>query len=225
MKKISLAIVLSMFFAVAYAQKDVTRFLGIPVDGKKSDMVSKLIAKGFQLDMKFGALVGEFNGTDVHVFVGTNNNKVCRIMVCDQNVIDEASIKIRFNNLCRQFKKNTKYKSFIDYIIPDEENISYEMLVNKKRYEAVFYQEPAEIDTIAIAEKVWSELLTKYTEEQLKQPTEELFSELNKHIAISLLECYRKKPVWFMISEMEGEGYYITMFYDNEYNRASGEDL
>ena len=33
-----------------------------------------------------------------------------------------------------------------------------------------------------------------------------------------------KKPVWFMISENYGQ-YYITMFYDNEYNRANGEDL
>lgn len=32
------------------------------------------------------------------------------------------------------------------------------------------------------------------------------------------------KPVWFMISEHYGK-YYITMFYDNEYNRANGEDL
>ena len=33
-----------------------------------------------------------------------------------------------------------------------------------------------------------------------------------------------KKPVWFTISEFSGK-YYITMFYDNEYNRANGEDL
>lgn len=33
-----------------------------------------------------------------------------------------------------------------------------------------------------------------------------------------------KKPVWFMISESYGE-YYITMYYDNEYNKANGEDL
>ena len=33
-----------------------------------------------------------------------------------------------------------------------------------------------------------------------------------------------KKPVWFMISKYLNM-YYITMFYDNEYNRANGEDL
>ena len=30
--------------------------------------------------------------------------------------------------------------------------------------------------------------------------------------------------VWFMIVEHAGE-YYITMYYDNEYNHADGEDL
>ena len=39
-----------------------------------------------------------------------------------------------------------------------------------------------------------------------------------------LYERALKKSVWFMISEIYGK-YYITMFYDNEYNRADGEDL
>lgn len=43
---------------------------------------------------------------------------------------------------------------------------------------------------------------------------------LNKHTFEKII----KKPVWFMISEYYGK-YYITMFYDNEYNRANGEDL
>ena len=33
-----------------------------------------------------------------------------------------------------------------------------------------------------------------------------------------------KKVVWFMISEHYGK-YYISMFYDNEYNHSDGEDL
>lgn len=38
------------------------------------------------------------------------------------------------------------------------------------------------------------------------------------------LELITKKAVWFRICENYGE-YYITMFYDNEYNHANGEDL
>lgn len=33
-----------------------------------------------------------------------------------------------------------------------------------------------------------------------------------------------KKAVWFMINERLGK-YCITMYYDNEYNNANGEDL
>lgn len=39
-----------------------------------------------------------------------------------------------------------------------------------------------------------------------------------------MMDSLKNKPVWFMISEHFGK-YYITMFYDNEYNRANGEDL
>ena len=72
------------------AQTDVTKFLGIPVDGNKSDMMIKLISKGFtQSPYAEGVLTGKFNGIDVNVHIATNNDKVCRIMVCDANTIDE----------------------------------------------------------------------------------------------------------------------------------------
>lgn len=49
MKKF-LSVVLMLTLSVAmYAQKDVTKFLGIPVDGTKSAMIQKLKAKGFYL--------------------------------------------------------------------------------------------------------------------------------------------------------------------------------
>lgn len=59
-------------FAI-FAQYDVTKFLGIPVDGPKSEMIRKLKAKGFKLK-RVGddeVLNGRFNGTDVSVFIST----------------------------------------------------------------------------------------------------------------------------------------------------------
>ena len=38
----------------------------------------------------------DYNNSDVHIFIATNNNKVYRIMLCDANYQDEANIKIRF---------------------------------------------------------------------------------------------------------------------------------
>ena len=61
-------------------------------------------------------------------------------MVCEANRYSATDIRIRFNNLYRQFLKNQKYMSLdlrkTNYAIPEDEDISYEMLVNKKRYEA-----------------------------------------------------------------------------------------
>ena len=211
---------------VGMAQNDVTKFLGIPVDGNKSDMISKLKSKGFkQSPYDEDVLTGKFNGMDVNVYIYTNNNKVCRIMVCDVNTIDETNIKIRFNRLCDQFNNNSNYINLLgeDQKIKEHEDILYEMLVNKKRYEAIFYQVP---DTTAASytENFQSMIFSKYSKEQLENPSEEITQDLIEMIAMYALDKATKKTVWFMISEFYGE-YYITMYYDNEYNRANGEDL
>lgn len=209
MKKILAAISAFILSTSLYAQ-EVTKFLGIPVDGTKAEMIQKLKAKGFTSNAyDRNILEGEFNGEKVNIHVVTNNNKVYRIMVCDKNSIDETSIKIRFNNLCRQFKNNDKYMPAIEeeQTLSDDENISYEMTVNKKRYEAVFYQLPSLGEMIKIKD-TWLNMTEEERKENVKESLKEIVS----------------RCVWFMISEFHGE-YYISMFYDNEYNRANGEDL
>ena len=200
-----------------YAQQDVTKFLGIPVDGSKSEMIQKLKAKGYT-SSPLDVLVGEFNGADVNILVVTNNNKVYRIMICDVNNIDERAIQIRFNRLCEQFVNNSKYSSLPleEYMIPDDEDISYEITVHKKRYEAVFYQKT---DETFMAKQIEA-AFPQYTKEQLANPSEELRAEIVNFVT----QYISKKAVWFMINERLGK-YCITMYYDNEYNNANGEDL
>ena len=208
-----------------YAQKDVTQFLGIPVDGHKSEMIKKLKGKGFTISpYNKDVLVGEFNGTDVNIHIATNNNKVCRIMVSDANTMDEASIRIRFNKLCQQFQDNKKYMSLAtsDYEIPENEDISYEITVKNKQYDALFYQQPAELDSTTIAKEFQDFLSTKYTIKELSNLTEE---DVQKEAARYALDKTTKKAVWFRIFKYSYGKYYISMYYDNEYNRASGEDL
>lgn len=228
MKRILFFCIMAISAISVFAQKDVTTFLGIPVDGFKSEMKQKLVSKGF-VPKRVGAnelLEGEFNGTDVHVYIATNNNKVYRIMLCDANTQNEADIKIRFNKLVSQFENNKRYISFDTFTLSDEENISYEMTVNKKKYEAVFYQRPdmEKVDTLALQEKVRNELLSKYTEDELKNPSEEIAKEIQDTAMKISAEMVLMKPVWFCISEIYGK-YYISMYYDNEYNHANGEDL
>ena len=176
MRKIFSIIVLLVASVTLFAQSDVTKFLGIPVDGFKPDMIRKLKEKGFvsiEYDKNI-ILEGEFNGVDVNVFVVTNNNKVYRIMVCDAKTISETDIRIRFNNLCRQFANNSKYTTPIlasvdDYIISEDEDISYEMAVKNKRYEAIFYQKPDPIAQQKDFENYKKTISDAYTEEELKE--------------------------------------------------------
>ena len=183
MKKLLFLTVSFLLSIAAQAQKDVTRFLGIPVDGTKFEKIRKFTEKRFRSKpYESDVLMGEFNGRNVEIHVVTNNNKVYRIVIVDANTVDERSIQIRFNDLCRQFENNDKYIVLQSDRIPDSEDISYEIIVHKKQYQAAFCQKSTG-DNVDL-----------------------------------------KKSVWFMITHLYGK-YGIAIFYDNEYNRADGEDL
>lgn len=225
LKKIVCLLILIIIPIESYSQKDVTRFLDIPVDGFKSEMVQQLKSKGFTFNpfsKDKDILDGEFNGTDVNIYIGTNNNKVWRIAVFDVNPNDATNIKIRFNNLIQQFVNNERYTTQADstiakYTIPKDEDISYEIAVNKKRYEAVFYQKSLKYDSLIKESAI---LLAKGTlndkeNEQLKIILSEAMEESLKQL---------NKQVWFMIKEDYGK-YKIVIFYENEYNKANGSGL
>ena len=233
MKKLFL--MLMMFFSLmANAQKDVTKFLGIPVDGYKAEMKKKLVDKGFTYNARNDCFQGEFNGYDVNVYIATNSNKVWRIMVCDAHSCGEGDIKIRFNHLCSQFSRNKNYFHMDsvekDFIISENENISYEMTINNKRYQASYYQapDPEKMDTLVIQNRIKDALLKEFTQEQIDNPTEKQAEEMRQILAKEttnvIYEAVKNKSVWFMITENYGK-YYISMFYDNEYNHSDGEDL
>lgn len=220
MKKVLFAVVLFVLSASVYAQKDVTRFLGIPIDGSKSEMIRKLKAKGFEKDSYIeDCLTGEFNGTDVKVSVVTNGNKVYRVFVADATPRSEGDIIIRFNRLCRQFKENGKYLCLDDFTIPDSEDVGYEMTVNNKRYEATYFQLPT--DTATFYNEVRTTISKYYSQEEFNELSEEEKVSLLQDVLFDLLS---KRSVWFVIGESYGS-YGILMYYDNKYNMANGEDL
>ena len=226
MKKFITLFMMLFCLCTAQAQRDVTTFLGIPVDGFKSEMRKKLIAKGFEPVTGQEYLKGEFNGTDVHVYIATNNNKVYRIMLCDANTQDEAGIKIRFNKLVSQFERNKRYLALDKYTLSDDVDISYEMTVNNKNFDALYYQnvDIEKVDSTTFLNSIKDELLSKYTKEQLENPTEDIKSEMMMSALKTGVDLIEKKAVWFRICRFASQ-YYITMFYDNEYNHADGEDL
>jgi hypothetical protein len=230
MKQI-LCIVLALMIAfAATAQKNVTQFLGIPVDGTKTAMMQKLKAKGYTYNAKLDCLEGEFNGRNVNISIATNNNKVWRIMVTDAYpTSNETSIKIRFNTLCSQFAKNSKYMPADitgEYEISENEDISTQMSLYNKRYEAAYYQmAEADKDTTGMQEWVFDKILNDYGAEKWGNMSDEERQTAGISMSIDwILEKISKKSVWFMISEQYGS-YSINMYYDNEYNHSNGEDL
>lgn len=214
--------------SVMFGQQEVTEFLGIPVDGSKEEMIRKLKEKGFKEDpFTENGLEGEFNGSQVKVSVATNNNKVWRIAVYNAFGQNASNIKINYNRLCEQFRNNEKYTPLVGaisvYEIPEDENISYEISVNDKRYQAAYCQMSPN-DSITVMQDIKPILQEKYTKEQLNNPSKEIKEDILKMIYLHMFDLWSKRVVWFTIMEIYGE-YYIGIFYDNVYNQANGEDL
>lgn len=227
MQRLFLCLSIFLVSLNGFAQKDVTTFLGIPVDGTYDEMREKLISKGFKEDYKgeyfdSNLLWGEFNGFNVFASIVTNNNKVYRVLLIDENAQNANSIKNRFNRLVHQFENNKRYFSLDDYSISEKDDIDYEIMVHHKEYQAHYYQK-------ADTEKIDQIEFTKFLDEEIKSSEEkkkaldddEIFSKLcTKYLAKATM----KKSVWFSIIEKNGK-YRIAMYYDNEYNQANGEDL
>lgn len=169
MRKFLTLLAMIAISASVFAQKEVTKFLGIPVDGSPTEMIKKLKAKGFTTDEDFmqavelglidwdgpEVLTGRFNGERVRVYIVVETNKVWRIALKDKKDRDETQIKIRFNTLVRQFEGNGKYVPLVDeQTIADDEDISYQMTVNKKQYQAGFVQK-GEDGTVDVKRIVW----------------------------------------------------------------------
>lgn len=197
MTRFMFSLLITLMTLTAYSQKDVTKFLGIPVDGSKAEMIQKLKAKGFKSSYyDKDILEGEFNGFDANIMVQTSNNKVWRIIVSYNNLSEEIA-KTRFNNLCYQFSKSSKYySSSSDFTIPEDEDISYEISIKEKRYEAVFYQK-SELNIAT--DNYYEHFLDKSNMDE-------------------------NKFIWFTIQQ-NMLGYSIVLYYENGYNQANGEDL
>ena len=206
-------------------ERIVTKFLGIPVDGTKKEMTQKLINKGFDYNNTFDYLEGEFNGYDVKIHIVTNNNKVYRILVEDAYPINESDIKIRFNRLCKQFDNNDRYISLSNYELSEQEDISYEMSVHNKRYEASYYQTDGIIDSLTIKKEMQGILYEKYgNDKKVEDLTQEEVLDITFEYLFKYIDKLSNNSVWFMINESYGK-YKILMYYDNLYNQANGDDL
>lgn len=139
--------IIGLFFAVLfsaglYAQEGVIKFLGIPVDGTKQEMIQKLKSKGFTYNQQEGVLEGEFNGKRVAMGIQTQNNKVWRLAIVYERDLNDEQAKRWFNRLVAQFENNSKYTPYKEsQTIDENEDISYAISVYGRPYEALFRSE------------------------------------------------------------------------------------
>ena len=241
MKKL-LSFIIGMFvmYSFVFGQSEGTlKFLGIPVDGSKSEMVEVLKSKGFEYDSESDFLIGDFNGKKSEIGIVENHGKVYRVVVFDANTYDAGEIRIRFNNLIHQFENNDKYfYIFPNDIIPEDEDIHYEILVHKKQYIAEFRYNPL-YDNDELRDRLINEAVEEsklFLEEKKDEKNidgitfGEFYSDkdnydklISFHLGLKVIQM-SNGSVWFKIFEHYGK-YYIGLYYDNSLNAPNGEDL
>lgn len=236
MKKLIFTFWMFVSLTVNAQISNAVRFMGVPVDGTKENMISQLKLKGFQYDTESDYIYGKFNGEDVIIYVGTNKDVVDRIMVTSVNPVSETDIKIKFNTLVRQFENNDKYFSLSeDQSIDDDVDISYDISIKKKRFQAAYHQcyTKDEIDALkTLINDNYETFMDNFDKSSELKESGLSFDgtkdeNINTIAALMGMAYMMNNDVWFMISESQTRyNYYmITMFYDNLSNRPNGEDL
>ena len=232
MKKLLSFIIGIFIYSFIFGQSESTlKFLGIPVDGSKSEMIRALKAKGFEYDSESDFLIGNFNGKKSEIGIVENHGKVYRVVVFDANTFDAGEIRIRFNNLIHQFENSdSKYfYIFPNNPIPEDEDIHYEILVNKKQYIAEFIYNPL-YGNDELRDRLINEAIEE-SEEVIKDgkniefySDKDNYDQLVSSIAGLKVIQMSNGSVWFKIFEHCGK-YYIGLYYDNLLNKPNGEDL
>ena len=210
-----------------------TKFLGIPIDGTKQEMIKKLEEKGFVYEEETDWLTGEFNSKDVIIKIRTNNRKVYYLAVVYKYFYTSEEVKEAFNILLQQFKENDNYipNNLGQEPIPIEENIDYEMKVHNKVYCASFLQVTHEADTTLVYndsyENCTKKLIDLIPDDKLEDETY-INSIIDKLAYIcwhaELKTLYANNMVNIGIDEVSGK-YNIVIFYMNGDNKSKGEDL
>ena len=230
-----LSFVIGMFvmYSFVFGQSESTlKFLGIPVDGSKSEMVAALKSKGFEYDSESDFLIGDFNGKKSEIGIVENHGKVYRVVVFDADTYDAGEIRIRFNNLIHQFENSNGKYYYIDQneMIPEDEDISYEINVHDKQYSATFIYNPL-YGNDELKDKLVNEVVeeNKLLLEKKGITPEEFYSDKDNYIQVfsSIVDKIFQMSngsVWFQIFEYYGK-YYIGLYYDNLINKPNGEDL
>lgn len=201
MKKTFLITLVSLITSVCFGQSNgALTFLGIPIDGTEAQFATKLKSKGFTYNSLYESYKGQFNGKPVDVYIHTNHNLVDRVYVAFP-ATSEESVRIEYNRLLNQFKKNSKYLDLgFNEEIPEDDDISYEISVKSKRYQASFSYFDPDRDPVPFMNSLLDKFSDFFTKEQLAT----LKGYVEK--AISIPEDQREAMQEQMLSDIQSMG-------------------
>lgn len=142
MKKILTSAIAFLITLTVSAHQSITTFMGIPVKGSEKAMRTKLKAKGFEESDK-NILKGMLEGKEHFLFINTNNNSVCQLVLVEEESINNANAAVdKFNSLLEEYrndeKRYTEYK--YNYPIPDRDEYTNKGYIAGGCYYAEFFQ-------------------------------------------------------------------------------------
>lgn len=244
MKRI-LALSVSLLFCLAsYSQT----FFDVPVNGSSSDMAKKLESKGF---VKVGpykeslVIKGPYNGRQTDIILCTYDGRVNRVCVNYLTGLTEDQVRKEYNALVEGFKKDPKYKEREPQILISDTLAITETIVNKAKYQATFYEEPAfdpkyqqivskvkklaskpaakqkqedKVKAIAlVAQLPGMEEFRKNIEDMKDSDVDSVFAQ-----GLEMMDAKLSGMVWLKMRVSGGE-YGLTVFYDNPINMPPAE--
>lgn len=212
-----------------FAQTSITEFMGVPVDGSTKDLVRKLKAKGFTpAEEGSEVLYGAFNGEEVVLTMDTNEGKVFRVLLVEKKSYSDEGIKARYNELFSQFVENPKY-AFVkgSFFIEDDTDVSFETTVNGTTFQSFFIFSPTSAEEEELDRKLQTYMSSKYTEEELLHPSDEVIKDNNNYYVTLLKEqesLLYKRVVRLSISS-KGGAYRIAIAFVNSNNAVESIEL
>lgn len=226
MKRVVVFLVLFVTSVVMFGQRGVTKFMGIPVDGTKSEMLEKLKAKGFVSFTKVkDILQGELDGRKVNVYLETYHDKVWQVVVADVYTLDGEGIKERFNGLCEQFSKDLDYFGRISTedgnVIPD--SVDVETMMSQDMCRAIYvyrYYDDVGEDK---SKELNDYFLTKYTQNEIDNPTKEIEDDMEIMKNDYYTQFVSRYEVFIDIVQKSKGNYFILMRYVNKCNNEMGK--
>lgn len=233
MRKALIIVILFLFSVACLGQDSGTlKFLGIPIDGSEAQFAAKLKSKGFVYDSYYESYKGQFNGKDVDVYIHTNHDLVDRVYVAFPKNSEEG-IRVEFNRLLSQFNDTGKYMDLsMNQEIPSEEDISKEITVNNKRYQASFSYFDPDRDPIGFVDGLLDKLSDFYTKEQLdylKEYTKKI-KDASEDQREALEAEFKTKIQEFGLSQNDNEEFdeekallFLATFLDGMKSLADGE--